>query len=384
MIPQVIPQVRGFQGCYLDNHRNNWRCARAVRENAPLHGTPPASRAPPPASEYCMRCSRTQRPPHFLLCSVPFCLLPVARASVPMPQGKSKKRPRSALNLERTVVDMPPTEPSALPTDGATVPVPCAKQRHGPTNPTAEGQTPASPMCAESHSSGHSAAQEATCAGPAGSVAKEMCAGPGDVVAKGPKKPRRPKKHKSSKADDSAGASADAPAAAPEDAAGSTRPDAAAGEAADETAAQYVAVQHALAAAVREALDGVAADMRDVVRVIAAGDNADPDVGPAETVAFRIEGGDSEFCVMAQYNGDYDEVMTVCYDLPDAVRRSLAHWGLSEGVLAGYTCIQWFAARVWGPLRGATGHIRAATMDVSGNARVWDLMQGQWQASEET
>ena len=34
----MIPQVRGFQGCYLDNHRNNWRCARAARalcENAP-------------------------------------------------------------------------------------------------------------------------------------------------------------------------------------------------------------------------------------------------------------------------------------------------------------------------------------------------------------
>ena len=30
---------QGFRGCYLDNHRNNWRCARAVRalcENAPL------------------------------------------------------------------------------------------------------------------------------------------------------------------------------------------------------------------------------------------------------------------------------------------------------------------------------------------------------------
>ena len=35
----MIPQVRGFQGCYLDNHRNNWRCARAVPalcENAPF------------------------------------------------------------------------------------------------------------------------------------------------------------------------------------------------------------------------------------------------------------------------------------------------------------------------------------------------------------
>ena len=34
----MIPQVGGFQGCYPDNHRNNWRCARAVRalwENAP-------------------------------------------------------------------------------------------------------------------------------------------------------------------------------------------------------------------------------------------------------------------------------------------------------------------------------------------------------------
>ena len=28
----MIPQVCGFQGCYLDNHRNNWRCARAVRK----------------------------------------------------------------------------------------------------------------------------------------------------------------------------------------------------------------------------------------------------------------------------------------------------------------------------------------------------------------
>ena len=28
----MIRQVGGFQGCYLDNHRNNWRCARAVRK----------------------------------------------------------------------------------------------------------------------------------------------------------------------------------------------------------------------------------------------------------------------------------------------------------------------------------------------------------------
>ena len=27
----MIPQVGGFRGCYLDNHRNNWRCARTVR-----------------------------------------------------------------------------------------------------------------------------------------------------------------------------------------------------------------------------------------------------------------------------------------------------------------------------------------------------------------
>ena len=34
----MIPQVGGFQGCYLDNHRNNWRCARTVPtlcENTP-------------------------------------------------------------------------------------------------------------------------------------------------------------------------------------------------------------------------------------------------------------------------------------------------------------------------------------------------------------
>ena len=28
----MIPQVGGFQGCYLDNHRDNWRRARAVRK----------------------------------------------------------------------------------------------------------------------------------------------------------------------------------------------------------------------------------------------------------------------------------------------------------------------------------------------------------------
>ena len=34
----VHDSAGGFQGCYLDNHRNNWRCARAVPalcENAP-------------------------------------------------------------------------------------------------------------------------------------------------------------------------------------------------------------------------------------------------------------------------------------------------------------------------------------------------------------
>ena len=39
----MIPQVGGFQGCYLDNHRNNWRCARAVPalcENAPVQAEP--------------------------------------------------------------------------------------------------------------------------------------------------------------------------------------------------------------------------------------------------------------------------------------------------------------------------------------------------------
>ena len=34
----MIPQVGRFQGCYLDHHRNNWRCVRAVPalcENVP-------------------------------------------------------------------------------------------------------------------------------------------------------------------------------------------------------------------------------------------------------------------------------------------------------------------------------------------------------------
>ena len=34
----MLLEVAGFQGCYWGKHRNNWRCARAVRalcENAP-------------------------------------------------------------------------------------------------------------------------------------------------------------------------------------------------------------------------------------------------------------------------------------------------------------------------------------------------------------
>ena len=41
----------GFQGCYLNNHRNNWRCARAVPalcENAPLVPCLPCPAPPPP------------------------------------------------------------------------------------------------------------------------------------------------------------------------------------------------------------------------------------------------------------------------------------------------------------------------------------------------
>ena len=46
----MIPQVRGFQGCYLDNHRNNWLCARAVPALCPRCAkTPPKGLLPPPA-----------------------------------------------------------------------------------------------------------------------------------------------------------------------------------------------------------------------------------------------------------------------------------------------------------------------------------------------
>ena len=48
----MIPQVRGFQGCYLDNHRNNWRCARAVRKR-PLSVQPRA-----PARQMVIRFER--------------------------------------------------------------------------------------------------------------------------------------------------------------------------------------------------------------------------------------------------------------------------------------------------------------------------------------
>ena len=47
----MIPQVGGFQGCYLDNHRNNWRCARAVPalcENAPWRCRYSTKRRPAP------------------------------------------------------------------------------------------------------------------------------------------------------------------------------------------------------------------------------------------------------------------------------------------------------------------------------------------------
>ena len=35
----MLLEVAGFQGCYRGKHRNNWRCARAVRKRPP--GTPP-------------------------------------------------------------------------------------------------------------------------------------------------------------------------------------------------------------------------------------------------------------------------------------------------------------------------------------------------------
>ena len=41
----MIPQVGGFQGRYLDNHRNNWRCARTVPALCPRCAkTPPTCR----------------------------------------------------------------------------------------------------------------------------------------------------------------------------------------------------------------------------------------------------------------------------------------------------------------------------------------------------
>ena len=70
----MIPQVGGFQGCYLDNHRNNWRCARAVPalcENAPLHPvnqvaerSHPCHPPPPPKSVSGTNTAR-QRPVAF-------------------------------------------------------------------------------------------------------------------------------------------------------------------------------------------------------------------------------------------------------------------------------------------------------------------------------
>ena len=61
----MIPQVRGFQGCYLDNHRNNWRCARAVRalcENAPTVKYHDPYRARPRCTR-CFSCTATNAPP---------------------------------------------------------------------------------------------------------------------------------------------------------------------------------------------------------------------------------------------------------------------------------------------------------------------------------
>ena len=51
----VHDSAGGFQGCYLDNHRNDWRCARAVRalcENAPS-AMVIVDRVPLPQCELC-------------------------------------------------------------------------------------------------------------------------------------------------------------------------------------------------------------------------------------------------------------------------------------------------------------------------------------------
>ena len=76
----MIPQVGGFQGCYLDNHRNNWCCARTVRALClRCAKTPPRGLDARPVSLCCMNdvhvkgtgCTPGGQPGRVLVCDPP-------------------------------------------------------------------------------------------------------------------------------------------------------------------------------------------------------------------------------------------------------------------------------------------------------------------------
>ena len=95
-----------FQGCYLDNHRNNWRCARAVRalcENAPSESrrvlTVPLT-VPQPLC-LIVPCCPVQPQPFShenVLCAGVLwsiaslsCAMPVPKDVAPLPQGVGRR-----------------------------------------------------------------------------------------------------------------------------------------------------------------------------------------------------------------------------------------------------------------------------------------------------
>lgn len=140
----------------------------------------------------------------------------------------------------------------------------------------------------------------------------------------------------------------------------------------------FTAVQHQLVAVVRASLQALATEIQEVLGVVLSGENME---GSNDVLDFQIEGDAAELCLMVRDGECFDEVITVCYDLPDPLRQSLAQFGLDEVVLAGYTFIQWFANSIWGHAALLHSERRPATIRVKGDARVWDLVADDWQVT---
>ena len=101
----MIPQVGGFRGCYPDNHRNNWRCARTVGALCPRCAKTPPTQCPRDVQLPDPRSPRTAARP--LVTTAP-----VYEAHGPAPPTRPHHRPPSGPDIQEVT---PPPPPRPLP-----------------------------------------------------------------------------------------------------------------------------------------------------------------------------------------------------------------------------------------------------------------------------